>query len=184
MNRYRTIVEPGKNINVIDVFSKLIQNRIIFIDGVIDDEFASEIVAQLLYLDSVSHDEISIYINSPGGQVNAGLAIYDFGKLVKSSIKTVCVGVAASMGAILMLLGEKRLCTKHSRIMFHQPSGGVLGTSSEIKIYFDEIESLKQDLYSIIKERTLITNPEELYSQDKWYNSKQCLEYGIVTEIL
>ena len=86
MNRYRTIVEPGKNINVIDVFSKLIQNRIIFIDGVIDDEFASEIVAQLLYLDSVSHDEISIYINSPGGQVNAGLAIYDFGKLVKSIV--------------------------------------------------------------------------------------------------
>ena len=125
----RTIVEERqKNVAVMDVFSRLIQERIIFIDDVIDDDLANGVIAQLLHLDSLDKKKpINIYINTPGGGVYSGLAIYDIAKLISAPIRTVCIGMAASMGVPLMLMGTERCATKHSRIMIHQPMGGTGG---------------------------------------------------------
>lgn len=185
MSLTRTIVEekPG-NIAVMDVFSKLVQERIIFIDSAIDDELANGVIAQMLYLDSLNHDPISLYINSPGGSVYDGLAIYDVAHLLKSPINTVCVGKASSMACILMLVGKERSMTKHARMMMHQPSGGVYGYAKEIEITYQEIEKLKTELYNIVKEKTNIVNPEELFIWDSWYTSTEALEKGLITKIL
>lgn len=185
MSLTRTIVEekPG-NIAVMDVFSKLVQERIIFIDSAINDELANGVIAQMLYLDSLNHDPISLYINSPGGSVYDGLAIYDVANLLKSPINTVCVGHAASMACILMLIGKERSMTKHARIMMHQPSGGVIGNAKEIEITYQEIEKLKKELYSIIEEKTNIVDAEELFKWDVWYTSVEALEKGLITKIL
>jgi len=183
----RTIVEERpKNVVVMDVFSKLVQERIIFIDDSIDDELANGIIAQMLYLDSISNEKINIYINTPGGSVHAGLGIYDVGMLLKSPIKTVCVGVAASMGAILMLMGEERVITKHARMMIHQPMGGAQGQASDIRITSKEIDKLQHELYQIIAERTgtpidTVANDAD---RDYWMTSEEALAYGMVTKIL
>lgn len=182
---YRTIVEESpKNIAVMDVFSKLIQERTIFIDNVIDEDLANGVIAQLLYLDSLNDNEIKIYINSPGGNVVDGLAIYDVSKLIKSPIRTVCVGMAASMGLVLMLMGKTRVGLKHSKLMGHQPSGGAFGKFSDMKIQLEFMEELKEDLYTIIREKTIIEDVEDLFESDKWFNSKNALKCGILTQIL
>lgn len=167
-----------------DVFSKLIQERIIFIDDVIDDDLANAVIAQMLYLDSISQKPINIYINSPGGSVTSGLAIYDVSKLVKSEINTVCVGKAASMGAILMLMGKKRSITRHGRMMLHQVQSAAIGTVEEMRSDMKITESLQDDLYKIVEEKTKLTNVKELFYFDKWFNAQECFDSGIVNEIL
>lgn len=186
MNNIRTVVQEGqKNIIVMDVFSKLIQERIIFIDGFIDEELSNGVIAQMLYLDAQSQTEpINIYINSPGGSVMDGLAIYDTSEIIKAPIRTVCTGMAASMAAVLMLMGKERCMTKRSRIMLHQPSGNASGNLEEIRITFEMIDSLKKELYDIVEEKTNLKDAENLFKFDKWYTAKEALEVGLVTEIL
>ncbi len=182
----RTIVEErAKNIAVMDVFSKLIQERIIFIDGHIDDDLTNGIIAQMLYLNSLNNEKtIQIYINSPGGGVLNGLAIYDVSKLIKAPIRTVCVGQAASMGAILMLMGKERCGLKHSRMMLHQVQGGAIGTIQDIKITTAEIDKLQKELYKIVEDNTKLVNVEELFYFDKWFTAEEALECGLLTSIL
>ena len=182
----RTITEESaKNIAIMDVFSKLAQQRIIFIDSIIDDELSNGIIAQMLYLDSVNKTkEISIYINSPGGSVYDGLAIYDVAKLIKSPIRTVCVGKAFSMGALLMLMGKERCATKHSSFMLHQPSTLAEGKIDDIKITYEHVEKLKVILNTIIEENSLITNTNELLKWDTWYTAEEALACGLITKIL
>ena len=185
MSGIRTIVEERpRNVVVMDVFSKLVQERIIFIDNVIDDELANGVIAQMLYLDSVNNNTINVYINSPGGSVYAGLGIYDTSKLIKSPIRTVCVGMAASMGAVLMLMGKERCATKHSRIMLHQPSGGAIGTADDIAITHEEIQKLKKELYEIVESNSNLTNIEQLFKLDTWFTASEALEAGLITKIL
>ena len=185
MAQIRTIVEERqRNVAVMDVFSKLVQERIIFIDDVIDDDLANGVIAQMLYLDSLDQKkQINIYINTPGGSVYSGLAIYDIGRLIQAPIRTVCIGLAASMGAVLMLMGEERCATKHSRIMIHPPLGG---EASEIKITYEEIEKLKKELYEIIAERSgqSFDKVEKDCDRDYWLTSEEALNYGILTKVL
>lgn len=182
----KTIVEESiGNIAIMDVFSKLIQERIIFIDGPIDEELTNEVIAQLLYLNSVDNKkEINVYINSPGGYVDQGLAIYDISKIISAPIKTVCIGQAASMGAILMLMGKKRCATKHSQIMLHGISGGAIGTLAQMTISLEHAARLQEHINSIVLESTNITDVEPYMSKDNWLTSEQCLELGIIHEIL
>lgn len=181
----RTIVEERqKNITVIDVFSKLSQERILFIDDVIDDELSNGIIAQMLHLDSLNNKLINIYINSPGGSVFSGLAIYDVSKLIKSPIRTVCVGQASSMAAVLMFMGEERCGLKHSRIMLHQISGGARGGMEDMRITVAMMEDLQKDMYKIIEENTSLKDVEKLFKFDKWFTAKEALESGILTKIL
>jgi ATP-dependent Clp protease protease subunit len=181
----RTIVEErSKNIAVMDVFSKLAQNRIIYIDGVIDDELANGVISQLLYLDSLNSDEISIYINSGGGYIYDGLGIIDAMNLIKSPIKTVCIGKAMSMAAIILTCGKTRYATKNATIMLHQPLGGAEGTFTEIETSYKELERLKNILYDIIKNKTSISDPEESFDRDIYYTSEQAKELNIIDEIL
>lgn len=183
---YRTVVEESpKNMAIMDVFSRLVQERIIFIDDVIDSDLANGVIAQMLYLDSKSTEPINVYINSPGGNVYDGLAIYDVSKLLKSRVNTVCIGLAASMGALLMLMGKERSATKHSRIMFHSPSNQITGKIEEIKIDYEQTVEVKEEMYKIIKDNTNIQEDiEELFKFDTWYNSQKALESGILTKIL
>lgn len=182
----RTIVEEStSNLVIMDVFSKLVQQRIIFIDDVIDEEIANNVIAQLMYLDSVdSNKEISVYINTPGGVVVQGLAIFDVSKLIKAPITTICIGQAASMGAILMLMGKKRCGLKHSRIMFHQISGGLFGNLSSMQISLKEAELLQKMVYDIVKEYTNIPDIDNTLKEDLWLDSEKAKEYGILTDIL
>ncbi len=184
----RTIIEEnssGGNFVEMSIFSKLLQSRMIFINGPIDDELTNNTIAQLLYLDSVdSTSYIHVYINSPGGYVNQGFAIYDIAKKIKAPIRTVCIGEAASMGALLMLMGKQRCATKHSQIMVHQVSGGSIGTLTEMKISVDQARRLQDNINVIIQENTLIKNPEEFLLFDKWLSSEEALELGILTEII
>jgi len=182
----RTIVEKNpENIAIIDVFSRLIQDRIIFIGEVIDDYLSNEVIAQMLYLDSKNtKDPINVYINTPGGSVPAGLAIYDVANLIKAPIITTALGTCASMGVILLLMGSKRYATKHTRLMAHQPSGGVIGTASEIGITYEEIQKYKKYLYDIIESKTNINNSEELFKNDYWMSAEEALGKGFITKIL
>jgi len=184
MNQRTIVEERSKNVIVLDVFSKLIQERIIFIDDVIDDELANGVIAQMLYLDSIGTAPIDIYINTPGGSILDGLAIYDVAKLLKSPIKTICVGMAASMGAILMLIGKERCATKHSRIMLHQPSSAIRGTADDFQIYNDEIQKYKKELYDIVEQNTTLTNVEQLFKLDTWYTAEEALQCGLLTKVL
>lgn len=150
----RTIVEErSQNLVVMDVFSKLIQERIIFIDSVITANLANEIIAQLLILDADSNKPINIYINSPGGSVSNGLAIYDVAMNIKSPIRTICVGMAASMAAILMLMGKERCALKHSKIMMHEVSSEVEGKTKDIEVDFKRHKDYQHSLYEIVKEK-------------------------------
>lgn len=183
---YRTVIEENpKNIAIIDVFSILIKDRIIFIDGIITDELANAVIAQMLYLNSQdSSKQINIYINSQGGSVYAGLAIWDVSKVIKAPIRTVGIGMAASMGAVLMLMGKERVGLPHTRFMLHQVSGGAFDKLSDMLIHLEEIKGAQQDVYNIIKEYTNIQDPETSLKDDKWMKSKEALECGLLTEIL
>lgn len=185
-----TIIEERQlNVASMDVFSRLMMDRIIFLGLPIDDYVANIIEAQLLYLDSADPGkDIQIYFNTPGGSVHAGLGIYDTMQYISADIATICTGMAASMGAVLLTAGTKgkRSALKHSRIMIHQPMGGAEGTASDIEIQVREIVKLKRELYEIIAQHT--GNPVEKVEKDSdrdhWMTSAEAKEYGMIDEIL
>lgn len=170
-----------------DIFSKLLNNRIIFISGEIDDSLSNSVVAQLLHLDSISHDDISIYINSPGGSVSSGLAIYDTMNFIKSEVSTVCVGIAASMGAFLLSSGTKgkRFILPNADVMIHQVLGRSEGQASDIKIATDRILDLKNRLNRILAKNTgkSIKTIEKDTDRDNYLSAKEAIEYGLVDKI-
>lgn len=181
----RTIVEErSKNIAVMDVFSKLAQNRIVYIDGPIDDELANGVISQLLYLDSLNNNEISIYINSYGGYIYDGLGIIDAMNLIKSPVKTVCIGKAMSMAAIILICGKTRYATENATIMLHEPSGGTIGTFREVETTYKEIERTKNILYGIIRKKTNISDPEDILDRDVYYTPIDAKKLNIIDEIL
>ena len=183
------IEERQMNIAIFDVFSRLMMDRIIFLGTSINDQVANIIQAQLLFLESTdSSKDIQIYINSPGGGVYAGLGIYDTMQLIKPDVATICTGMAASMGAVLLCAGEKgkRSGLTHSRVMIHQPVGGAHGQASDIEITAKEILSLKEELFNIISKHTG-QDYKKVYAdsdRDYWMKSDKALEYGMIDEIL
>ncbi len=188
MGQIRTIVEERqRNVAIMDVFSKLVQERIIFIDDVIDDDLANGVIAQMLYLDSLDQEKpINIYINTPGGNVTAGLAIYDIAEKLTAPIRTVAMGKCCSMGVPLMLMGKERCATKRARFMIHQISSGTGGQLTDMKIDLRETEDLEKLSYDIIAEKTgqSYEQVEMDCERDFWMNAQQALEYGIITKIL
>jgi ATP-dependent Clp protease protease subunit len=181
----RTIVEESqKNLIVLDVMSKLVQERIVFIDGEINSDIVNEIISQLLYLDSLNNSPIKIYINSDGGDISQGLAIYDICKIIKSPIITIGIGRVASMGAVLMLCGDVRKSLKHTRYLLHQPSLGINGTYTEVDIYLKEVGVIKKELYDILKKHINISNLDEYLVNDRWFGAEEALELGLLTEII
>ena len=183
------IEERQMNIAVFDVFSRLMMDRIIFMGTGISDQIANIIQAQLLFLESTdASKDIQIYINSPGGSVYAGLGIYDTMQLIKPDVATICTGMAASMGAVLLCAGQKgkRSGLTHSRIMIHQPMGGAQGQASDIEITAREIITLKEELYKIISKHTG-QEYDKVYGdsdRDYWMKADKALEYGMIDEIL
>jgi ATP-dependent Clp protease protease subunit len=185
-----TIIEERQlNVASMDVFSRLMMDRIIFLGLPIDDYVANIIQAQLLYLDSADPGkDIQIYFNTPGGSVNAGLGIYDTMQYISADIATICTGMAASMGAVLLTAGTKgkRSALKHSRIMIHQPMGGAEGQAADLEITVREIVKLKRELYEIIAFHS--GNPVEKVEKDSdrdyWMTSLEAKEYGMIDEIL
>ena len=185
-----TIIEERQlNVAQMDVFSRLMMDRIIFLGTQIDDYTANVIQAQLLYLDSAEPGkDVSIYINSPGGSVYAGLGIYDTMQIIQSNVATICTGMAASMAAVLLVAGEKgkRSPLKHSRVMIHQPLGGVQGQASDIEITAREILKLKDELYTIIANHS--SQPFEKVQKDSdrdyWMTSAEALKYGMIDQVL
>lgn len=183
------IEERQMNVAQMDVFSRLMMDRIIFLGTGINDQVANIVQAQLLFLESAdAKKDIQIYINSPGGSVYAGLGIYDTMQVVNPDVATICTGMAASMGAVLMCAGTtgKRSALKHSRIMIHQPMGGAQGQASDMEITLQEILKLKKELYSIISHHSgqPFDKVEEDSDRDYWMNSEEAKSYGMVDEIL
>ncbi len=183
------IEERSMNIGVLDVFSRLMKDRIIFMGTAIDDYVANVIIAQLLFLESADkNNDIQIYVNSPGGSVYAGLGIYDTMQYVNPKVATCCVGIAASMAAVLLCAGEKggRSALKHARVMIHQPMGGAQGQASEIEITYNEIQKLKKELYDIIAQHSGQTYDKVYKDSDRdyWMTSDEAKEYGMIDEVL
>ena len=183
------IEERQMNIAIFDVFSRLMMDRIIFLGTGISDQVANIVQAQLLFLESVdASKDIQIYINSPGGSVYAGLGIYDTMQFIKPDVATICTGMAASMGAVLLCAGEKgkRSGLTHSRVMIHQPLGGAQGQASDIEITAREIMTLKTELYNIIASHSgqSYDKVHEDSDRDYWMKSDKALEYGMIDEIL
>ncbi|QUB75849.1 MULTISPECIES: ATP-dependent Clp endopeptidase proteolytic subunit ClpP [Prevotella] len=181
--------ERQLNVTQMDVFSRLMMERIIFLGTQVDDYSANTIQAQLLYLDSVDPSkDISIYINSPGGSVTAGLGIYDTMQFISSDVATLCTGMAASMAAVLLVAGKegKRSALKHSRVMIHQPLGGVQGQASDIEIEAREIQKFKKELYTIISEHAHQPFDKVWNDSDRnyWMTSEEAKEYGMIDEVL
>lgn len=181
--------ERRLNVAQMDVFSRLMMDRIIFLGTGIDDQVANIVTAQLLFLESSdSAKDIQIYINSPGGSVYAGLGIYDTMQIIKPDVATICTGIAASMGAVLLVAGEKgkRSALKHSRVMIHQPSGGAQGVASDMEINLREMLKLKKELYDIISEHSGQTYEwvEKASDRDYWMTSSEAKDYGMVDEVL
>ena len=180
--------ERQLNVTQMDVFSRLMMDRIIFLGTEVNDYTANVIQAQLLYLDSVDSDrDISIYLNTPGGSVYAGLGIYDTMQFVKSKVSTICTGMAASMGAVLLVAGEKgmRAALPHSRVMIHQPLGGIQGQASDIEITAREILKLKDELYQIISDHSgqAMDKIRQDADRDYWMTAKEALEYGMIDKV-
>lgn len=185
-----TIIEERQlNVASMDVFSRLMMDRIIFLGVGIDNDVANIVQAQLLFLESTdSSADIQIYINSPGGMVYAGLGIYDTMQLVGPDVATICTGMAASMGAVLLVAGTKgkRFALKHSRVMIHQPMGGAQGQASDIEITAREIQKLKKELYTIIADHSGNTyeRVEKDSDRDYWMTAIEAKEYGMIDEVL
>lgn len=184
-----TVIERSSNgERIYDIYSRLLKDRIILISGEIDDEKASSIVAELLYLDSLSNDDISMYINSPGGVITSGMAIYDTMNFIKSDVSTICVGMAASMAAFLLSSGKKgkRYCLPNSEVMIHQPLGGAEGQATEIKIAAERILKLKDKLNHILSSNTNkpLKQIENDTERDYFLSAEEALDYGIVDKIL
>jgi ATP-dependent Clp protease, protease subunit len=185
-----TIIEERQlNVASMDVFSRLMMDRIIFLGVPIDDTVANIIQAQLLFLESTDPSkDIQIYLNSPGGHVHAGLGIYDTMQYISADVATICTGMAASMGAVLLTAGTKgkRSALKHSRVMIHQPMGGAQGQASDIEITAREIIKIKAELYSIISQHTgkPVKQVEKDADRDYWMTSEEAVKYGMIDEIL
>ena len=181
--------ERQLNVTQLDVFSRLMMDRIIFLGTGVNDYTANVLQAQMLYLDSVdSAKDISIYINSPGGSVYAGLGIYDTMQFINSDVQTICTGMAASMAAVLLVAGKegKRSALPHSRIMIHQPMGGAQGQASDIEITAREIQKLKKELYTIISDHSHQPFDKVWADSDRdyWMTAEEAKEYGMVDEVL
>ena len=181
--------ERQLNVTQLDVFSRLMMDRIIFLGTEVNDYTANVLQAQMLYLDSVdSAKDISIYINSPGGSVYAGLGIYDTMQFINSDVQTICTGMAASMAAVLLVAGKegKRSALPHSRIMIHQPMGGAQGQASDIEITAREIQKLKKELYPIISDPSHQPFDKVWADSDRdyWMTAEEAKEYGMVDEVL
>jgi ATP-dependent Clp protease protease subunit len=180
--------ERQLNVTQMDVFSRLMMDRIIFLGTQIDDYTANTLQAQLLYLDSVDPGkDISIYINSPGGSVTAGLGIYDTMQFISSDVATICTGMAASMGAVLLVAGAegKRSALPHSRVMIHQPLGGIQGQASDIEITAREILKLKDELYQIISDHSgqTVEKIRQDADRDYWMTAEEALNYGMIDKV-
>ncbi len=185
-----TIIEERQlNVATMDVFSRLMMDRIIFLGVPIDDYVANIIQAQLLFLDSVdSSKDITIYMNTPGGMVYAGLGIYDTIQYVNSDVATICTGIAASMGAVLLCAGVKgkRSALKHSRVLIHQPMGGAQGQASDIEITAREIQKMKNELYEVIAKHSNRAFKQIWKDADRdfWMTAEEAKEYGMIDEVL
>ncbi len=184
-----TVVERSSNgERVYDIYSRLLKDRIIVLSGEIDDDSANAVVAELLYLDSLNHNDISIYINSPGGSVTAGMAIYDTMNFIKCDVSTICLGMSASMAAFLLSSGAKgkRYCLPNSEVMIHQPLGGAQGQATEIKIAAERILKLREKLNDILSKNTGkdLETVEKDTERDYFLSAKEALDYGIIDKIL
>ncbi len=185
-----TIIEERQlNVAQMDVFSRLMMDRIIFLGTEVNDYTANVIEAQLLYLDTADPGkDVSIYINSPGGSVYAGLGIYDTMQYISSDVATICTGMAASMAAVLLVAGAngKRFALKHSRVMIHQPMGGAQGQASDIEITAREIQKLKKELYTIIADHSGMPfeKVEKDSDRDYWMTAEEAKEYGMIDNVL
>lgn len=183
------IEQSGRGERAYDIYSRLLRERVVFLVGPVNDQSANLVIAQLLFLESENPDkDISLYINSPGGSVSAGLAIYDTMQFIKPDVSTLCVGMAASMGAFLLAAGAKgkRFTLPNSRVMIHQPLGGVQGQASDIEIHAREILALRDKLNKILAERTgqsLETIARDT-DRDNFLSAEDALEYGIVDKVL
>ncbi len=181
--------ERQLNVTQMDVFSRLMMDRIIFLGTQIDDYTANTLQAQLLYLDSVDPGkDISIYINSPGGSVTAGLGIYDTMQFINSDVATICTGMAASMGAVLLVAGQegKRSALPHSRVMIHQPLGGMEGQARDMEIQVAEIQKLRTELYNIIATHSH-TDFDKVFAdcdRNYWMTADEAKEYGMIDQVL
>lgn len=180
--------KEGSSERSYDIFSRLLKDRIILLSGEITDEVANSVVAELLYLDSINHSDINLYINSPGGSITAGMAIYDTMNFIKSDVSTICVGLAASMGAFLLSCGQKgkRYSLPNSEIMIHQPLGGAQGQATEIKIAAERILKLRDKLNEMIAKNT--NQPIEKVAQDterdNFMEPVEALEYGLIDKVI
>lgn len=189
MNLIPTVIEKSNyGERAYDIYSRLLKDRIIILSGEINDNMSNSIVAQLLYLDGINHDDISIYINSPGGSITAGMAIYDTMNFINSKVSTICIGMAASMAAFLLSSGEKgkRYCLENAEVMIHQPLGGAQGQATEIKIAAERILKLKKKLNNILSINTgkSIKKIETDTERDYFMDSNEAMDYGIVDEVI
>ena len=182
------IIEERKlNVATMDVFSRLMMDRIIFIGTPIDDDVANVVQAQLLYLQSLDDKaDISLYLNTPGGMVSAGLGIYDTMQLISPNVNTICTGLAASMGSILLVAGKERSILPHAKVMIHQPLGGVSGQASDIIIEAEEIRKCRDELCSILSEHTKQPFDKVFQDMDRdhWFTAQEAVDYGLVDKIL
>ena len=184
-----TVIEKTNNKEyAYDLYSRLLNDRIVFINGEINDNLANIVVSELLYLDSLNNDEIYLYINSPGGSITSGMAIYDTMNYIKSDVKTICIGLAASMGAFLLANGTKgkRCSLPNSEIMIHQPLGGTQGQATDIKIAAERIIKIKNKLNTILSSVTgkNIKDIENDTERDNFMNPEDALNYGLIDEII
>ncbi len=189
MNIIPTVLEKENNKErAYDLYSRLLEDRIIFLSGEIDDIKANIIISELLYLDSKSHEDIYLYINSPGGQVTSGLAIYDTMNYIKSDVKTICVGLAASMGAFLLSSGTigKRYALENAEVMIHQPLGGMQGQASDLKIACEHILKIKEKLNKILAKNTKQKLEKIIIDTDRdnYMSAKEAKNYGLIDEII
>lgn len=189
MNYVPNVLEKTSNgERVYDLYSRLLKDRVIFLSGEINDQNANIIITELLYLDSINNEDISIYINSPGGSITSGMAIYDTMNYIKSDVSTICVGMAASMAAFLLSSGKKgkRFALENSEIMIHQPLGGASGQATEIKIAAERILKIKNKLNKILSNNTNqeLKKIEIDTERDYFMNAKESLNYGIIDKIL
>lgn len=189
MNLVPTVIERSSNgEKSYDIYSRLLKDRIIILCGEINDSNSNIVVAELLYLDSLNHDDISIYINSPGGSVTSGMAIYDTMNFIKSNVSTICVGMAASMAAFLLSSGTKgkRYALPNSEVMIHQPLGGAEGQATEIKIAAERILKLKEKMNHLLSKNTgqSIKKVSEDTERDYFLTASEAVEYGLIDKIL
>ena len=189
MNLIPTVIEKSSNgERAYDIYSRLLNDRIIILSGEIDDTLANSIIAQILYLDSQSNDDINIYINSPGGSITSGMAIYDTFNFVKSDIVTTCIGMCASMAAFLLSSGKKgkRFILPNAEVMIHQPLGGAKGQATEIQIAAQRILNLRDKLNKMLSKNTnqTLKRIEGDTERDNYMNSEEALDYGLVDKIL